>query len=208
MNAELDTQREAERQITLHRKYDRRVRAAISIWESYPGCSKPPMSNPSPKIGLHELKAWAKEEQKSTKPGTPKHKDLQGLYDVCKLDIKRDFAEPLVWKVKPLRNAETNEEQKGDGVKAGDAEKEQSAKKIIAALLISLLIICAFILSVWLIPFLPFTWVINHPRSYGIQGSIICLIPCLIFGIFKPKWRKWCWGTAAIAFLVGLLSLL
>jgi hypothetical protein len=87
-------------------------------------------------------------------------------------------------------------------------ETEQGAKRIIAALLISLLIICAFILSVWLIPFTPFTWLRNHPNSYGIQGSIICLIPSFIFGFFKPDWRKWCWGTAAIAFLVGLLSLL
>jgi hypothetical protein len=88
------------------------------------------------------------------------------------------------------------------------AETEQKAKRIIAALLISLLMICAFILSVWLIPFTSFTWVKNHPHSYGIQGSIICVIPCLIFGFFKPEWRKWCWRTAAIAFLVGLLSLL
>jgi hypothetical protein len=97
-----------------------------------------------------------------------------------------------------------------DRVKADLAGKKpaETVKRIIAALLISLLIICAFILSVWLIPFTSFTWVKNHPHSYGIQGSIICVIPCLIFGFFKPEWRKWCWGTAAIAFLVGLLSLL
>jgi hypothetical protein len=88
------------------------------------------------------------------------------------------------------------------------AGTERNTKRIVAAFLISLLIICAFILSVWLIPFTPFTWFRNHPHSYGIQGSIICLIPSFIFGFFKPDWRKWCWGTAAIAFLVGLLSLL
>jgi len=87
------------------------------------------------------------------------------------------------------------------------AETGQKTKVTIVAIIISLLIICAFELSVWLMPFTPFTWLKNHPRSYGIQGSAICLIPCLVFGFFKPRWRKWWWGTA-IAFLVGLLTLL
>jgi len=85
------------------------------------------------------------------------------------------------------------------------AEPEQGAKRIIAAILISFIMILLFELFVYLGPV---TWFRNHPHSYGIQGSIDCLILCLIFGIFKPGWRKWCWGTAAIAFLVGLLSLL
>jgi hypothetical protein len=86
-------------------------------------------------------------------------------------------------------------------------ETGRKTKVTIVAIIISLLIICAFELSVWLMPFTPFTWLKNHPQSYGIQGSAICLIPCLIFGFFKPRWRKWWWGTA-IAFLVGLLTLL
>jgi hypothetical protein len=62
----LDKEREEKRQIQLHRKYDERVRAAISIWETYPDClSEPPMSNPSPKIGLHELKVWVRKELKN-----------------------------------------------------------------------------------------------------------------------------------------------
>jgi len=89
-----------------------------------------------------------------------------------------------------------------------DGETGQNAKRIIAGILISLLIICAFVLSVWLIPFTPFTWFRNHPHSYGIQGSIICLIPCLVFAIFKSGWRKWCLGVAGLAFLGVLLSLL
>ena len=85
------------------------------------------------------------------------------------------------------------------------AERKQDAKRIIAAILISLIMI---LLVELFVHFGPVTWFRNHPHSYGIQGSIICLIPCLIFGVFKPGWRKWCWGTVAIAFLVGLVSLL
>ncbi len=83
--------------------------------------------------------------------------------------------------------------------------KEKPVKRTIVAILISLILIVLFGLFVHLGPV---TWFRNHAHTYGIQGSIICLIPCLIFGFLKPRWRKWCWGTAAIALLVGLLSLL
>jgi len=88
------------------------------------------------------------------------------------------------------------------------AETEQKAKRIIAAILISLLIICMFVFSVWLIPFTPFTWLKNHPNTYGLQASIIFLIPSFVVGLFKPQWRKWCWGVAGLAFLGVILSLL
>ncbi len=87
-------------------------------------------------------------------------------------------------------------------------ETEQKAKPIIIAIIVSLSIISVFVLSVWYITFAPFTWIKNHPHSPGIQASVIFLIPCLIVGYFKPNWRKWCWGSAALALLVGLLSLL
>jgi hypothetical protein len=87
-------------------------------------------------------------------------------------------------------------------------ETGQKAKRIIAAILISLLIICMFVFSVWLIPFTPFTWLKNHPNTYGLQASIIFLIPSFVVGLFKPQWRKWCWGVAGLAFLGVILSLL
>jgi predicted transcriptional regulator len=98
-NAKLDTEREAQRQVTLHRWYDSAVRTAVSICKSFPNCSNPPMSNPSPKIGLHELVLWTKKEQKKTRKGKPKYIALQQLYDNCELCIKRDDAEPTVYKV-------------------------------------------------------------------------------------------------------------
>ena len=88
------------------------------------------------------------------------------------------------------------------------AETKQNHKTTIVAIIISLFIICIFVLSVRFIPFTLFTWLKNHPNSYGLQGSIICLIACFILGLYKPKWRKLCWGGALIAFLGVLLSLL
>jgi hypothetical protein len=84
-------------------------------------------------------------------------------------------------------------------------ETKRNAKMIIFAILVSIVMILVFELFVY---FGPFTWLKNHPNSYGIQGSIICLIPCLILGFFKPRWQNWCWGTAVLAFLVLMLSLL
>jgi len=88
------------------------------------------------------------------------------------------------------------------------AKTEQNRKRTIVSIIISLFIIFIFVLSLRFIPFTPFTWLKNHPNSYGLQGSIIFLIPCLIVGLFKPQSRKWCWGVGAIAFIVLLLSLM
>ena len=86
-----------------------------------------------------------------------------------------------------------------------ETDRANKNKNIIVSFVISLTIILLFELLVYKIPI---KWVTNHPNSYGIQGSVIFLIPCLTFGYLKPKWRKWCWGTAGLAFLVLILTLL
>ncbi len=87
-------------------------------------------------------------------------------------------------------------------------EQNTKAKATIAAILISLFTISIFVLLVWLVPFTPFTWLKNHPNSYSLQGGIICLVPCIFVGLFKPQWRKLCWGVALLPLLVLILSLL
>lgn len=42
----------------------------------------------------------------------------------------------------------------------------------------------------WLIYNIPWTWLITHPNSYGLQGSVDLLILSISFFIFTPKWRK------------------
>ena len=51
-------------------------------------------------------------------------------------------------------------------------------------------------------------WVKRHPHIYSLAGSLIFLILFFVVGLFKSQWRNWCWGTAAFAFLVLILSLL
>lgn len=52
------------------------------------------------------------------------------------------------------------------------------------------------------------TWLKRHPHSYSLTGSFIFLILFLVLGLFKAQWRNGCWGTAGLAFLVLILSLL
>jgi hypothetical protein len=88
---------------------------------------------------------------------------------------------------------------------SGHAETEQTAKRIIAAIVISLIVIVLFELLVYRVPI---GWLKNHPNSYGLQGGIVLLILSSIFALFKPAWRKWYWKTALLALVVLILSLL
>lgn len=164
----------------------------------------------SPPLDDGEVKAQAKELFDLVNAVTPEESSnyrILGPVDEAR-NRTSDLAETLLRRVtiakqrlKPAKPAET--EQNATPSKDG---KEKD--KTIVAIIVSLFIICIFVLSVWLIPFTPFSWLKNHPNSYGLQGSTICLITCFVVGFFKPQRRKWCWGSAAIAFLVGLLSLL
>ncbi len=74
-----------------------------------------------------------------------------------------------------------------------------------ATIIVSLCTVFIFLSLVYL---LPINWLKNHPNSYGLQGGIIFMILSLVVGWIKPQWRKWCWGTACLAFFLLILSLL
>ncbi len=52
------------------------------------------------------------------------------------------------------------------------------------------------------------TWLKNHPHRYSLAIGVIFLILFIVLGLLKAQWRTWCWGTAGIAFLVLIVSLL
>ncbi len=51
-------------------KYNLAVGRAVRMREIFPDCSKPPMSNPDPLNGLHELNDWVIKELKNTSEKT------------------------------------------------------------------------------------------------------------------------------------------
>lgn len=100
------------------------------------------------------------------------------------------------------RLARTLHETGQDLTRQKPSETKQNHKTTIIAIIISLFIICIF---EFLVHIVPLTWLKNHPNSYALQGSIICLIPCLILALFKPRSRWW-WGSVFFALLAVLLS--
>jgi len=147
---------------------------------------------------INELNHWAKKLVATTK----EHKDKTKA--ISSINIQNSNV--------ILGDVQSKNLQIGDNscidkqpVPENSADTKQNRKTTIVAIIISFIVNLVFELLVY---FVPFSWVKNHPNSYGLQGSIIFLIPCLIVGLFKPQYRKWCWGVGAIAFIVLLLSLM
>jgi hypothetical protein len=55
---------------------------------------------------------------------------------------------------------------------------------------------------------LSFTWLLQHPNSYGIRLGTYGMLTAIMIGIFRKPWRSYCWGTAALAMVVTLIQLL
>ncbi len=87
-----------------------------------------------------------------------------------------------------------------------EAYRGQDIYMSISGIVLSLMSVFFFI---YLIQNLPWTWLIKHQNSYGIQGAFGILIIVSIMGIFRPKWRKGLWSASLIAGIISIiLSLL
>lgn len=83
-------------------------------------------------------------------------------------------------------------------------QKLQSAYTLIA------FIVAAVSIGVfeWLIYYIPWTWLIAHPNSYGLQGSVDLLIVSVSCFVFISKWRKSVMLPLIISILGIVLTLL
>ncbi len=131
------------------------------------------------------------------------------VQSICrKVETAVDPLDPIaeIWRITQEYRTEDELAAQSDRARAtADEPLKKGGWRNVGASVVSLIVILLFELFVYIAPV---SYVRNHPHSYGIQGSIICLILCLIVGFLNSRWRKWCWGSAAIAFLVALLSLL
>lgn len=84
-------------------------------------------------------------------------------------------------------------------------EKSANIYATIAASAISLLLIVIFEIIIHQISW---QWLLQHQNSYGLQGAFDILLALTTFGIFRPNWRKWCWGGGLFAILLIILQLL
>ena len=65
----------------------------------------------------------------------------------------------------------------------------------------SIVLLLCFELAVHL---LPWTWLVTHPNSYGLQLAVDAILVCGTIGLFFPNHRKLWWFGAACAFFVGI----
>lgn len=86
--------------------------------------------------------------------------------------------------------------------------RQQASVKFLPIVLALVLSVAAVGLFLALVHLLPFSWVINHPSSYGVQATVSLLIACTIFGLLVQRWRKWLFGVAGLAFLGVLLQIM
>lgn len=62
---------------------------------------------------------------------------------------------------------------------------------------------------IYLVYEIPWTWLLKHQNSYGLQGAFSILILVSVLGLFRPKWRKVLWSVSLLAGIVFVvLSLL
>ncbi len=76
---------------------------------------------------------------------------------------------------------------------------------IAKALVSSVALIVAFELITYK---MPWSWLVNHQNSYGLQASFDLMLVLGLLGLFVPKWRKWCWGLGVFPFAAVILQLL
>ncbi len=132
-------------------------------------------------------------------------KEIRRLYDLIdKNNIKYNLQETIDV-LQALRLKLERQQRLKAPVQEQVRPNKKNAKINYFIIVISIFIICIFEFLIYRIPI---SWLQNHPNSYGLQGGFVLLVPCFVAGCFKPRWRKWCWGGAALAIIVLILSLL
>ena len=106
---------------------------------------------------------------------------------------------------KRLRQAAEKDKNQTEQEVARIKENYTTILRALLAVVVSALLIGLFEFAVYKIPW---SWLVNHSRSYGIQYSIDAIIFMGLLGLFLPKWRKWCWLAAVLPIIIGLFQLI
>jgi hypothetical protein len=108
-------------------------------------------------------------------------------------------------------NTAKSKQSKAEETASREREKRLGAEQNLrsAYTFIGAILGIAFIsLFEWLIYYFPWAWLVAHPNSYGLQGSIDLLILSICLIIFVPKWRKSVMLPLAISIVGIVLTLL
>lgn len=86
-----------------------------------------------------------------------------------------------------------------------NAEQRAFRMSVIAGIAIGGLLIVAFELTIYLIPW---NWLVEHKNSLPLQIGISLTLMLAMIGLIVKDWRKWCWGIALLPMVLSLISLL
>lgn len=96
---------------------------------------------------------------------------------------------------------EAEKQAKQESLLRQETERKVHIYAMFAAFAVSFILIFMFEA---LINLIHWTWLLQNPNSYGLQITFDAAVALMIFSVFHPHWRKWCWGTGALS-LIGLL---
>lgn len=85
------------------------------------------------------------------------------------------------------------------------ADARANRQSVIAALSLSACIIIAF---EWIVYGLPWSWVQNHPNSYGLQAAFASAVVAFLLGLMRPELRKVWWVVVLSGVVIGAIFLL
>lgn len=87
-----------------------------------------------------------------------------------------------------------------------EAEKQALHTAKVASIIVALLVSLIFevvIHSIW-----RWDWLLRHPNSYGLQGSLCLMASFGIVGLWVRPWRRALWGVGLFGVLFGALQIL
>jgi hypothetical protein len=143
-----------------------------------------------------------------------KEKELEKSYRQKKLEIVA-LKKAMSAKEREAKVGIEKEKQARADVEARIVDKEKLRKRaeqrseIYASILGVISGLIGIITFKIIVNKIPWTWLLEHRNSYGLQGIFYILIMVLVLGSFQRRWRKWLWGSSVVWALILLcLSLL
>lgn len=161
----------------------------------------------------HDAEATARleERQKFQEEGNKLNEDLAAIREELTtarraIEEHRQAADIAAQRAKEAKESAQEALSKAGARKQDAHLAEQRAFRlsIIAGIALSVLLIAGFEFTAHLIPW---GWLLQHPNSYGLQGSIDLLILFSVLGLFIQKCRKFCWGAGLFAIVLILIQI-
>ncbi len=154
-----------------------------------------------------ELEAERAQSESQRAAAEMAHREQAEALERAHIDEKLQ-AERALAQAEMEKQAKENAEQRATNAEKAATEAKARLDLLIGiarALVSGAILIVALELIVYK---LPWSWLVNHQNSYGIQASFGLMLILGLLGFFVPKWRTWCWGLGVAPIIAVILQLL